>query len=360
VYLQKGGEQLEDYLYDHILGCLAMAAIGDAMGSASEQWATHEILAQYDGYIREFLTPPPDTWSAGNRAGEITDDVSIMFALAQAILDANGHLTTEQWSQALVHWADVSPMAHMMGPTTSAIVAALREGRDPTTVGTVNDTQRQVTSMGSTNGAAMRIAPAGLIHPCDIEKAVNEALVSCLPTHNTHIGISAAAAIAAGVAEAFTPGADVLSVANACVIGAEMGEKLGIQHGRRVAGPSVPRRIELAITLATQAGSFEEVLDLLRGYLGCSVLAAESVPTAIGLFIFAGDDPLEAVVGGANIGDDTDTIACIAGALSGTLKGFQEVPKDLYQIICKVNDVDIEHIAAGLSNIARSNERCQS
>jgi ADP-ribosylglycohydrolase len=350
---------MQDHVYDRILGCLATAAIGDAMGSATEQWATHEIIAHYGTHIRELHTPPPDTWAAGNQAGELTDDVSMMFAFAQAILDSGGHLTTEQWVRALLHWADTSRMAHMMGPTTSTIVEAIREGRDPTTVGTVNETERQVTRLGSSNGAAMRIAPAGLIHPGDVKGAVQEALVSCLPTHNTQIGISAAAAIAAGVAEGIMPDADVFSVARACLAGASFGEELGILYARHIAGPSVPCRIELAISLATRACSFAEALELLRGYLGCSVAAADSVPTAIGLFVYAGGDPLESVAGGANIGDDTDTIACIAGALAGALRGFKAIPQDLYHTLRTVNDIDIERIASGLAEIAWSRWRHQ-
>jgi ADP-ribosylglycohydrolase len=327
--------------------------MGDAMGSATEQWATHEIVAHYGGYLRELHTPPPDTWSAGNRAGELTDDAAMMLALAQAILDCGGDLTTEDWVRALLHWADTSPTSRMMGPSTSAVVQALREGRDPTTVGTVYDTRRQVTRMGSTNGAAMRIAPVGLVHPGDIEGAVHDALVTSLPTHNTQIGISAAAAIAAGVAEGITPDADVFSVARACVSGAYLGEELGVRHARRVAGPSVPRRIELAISLASRARSFAEALDLLRDYIGCSVYAADSVPTAIGLFVYAGGDPFESVVGGANIGDDTDTIACMSGALAGALRGIGAIPPAIYSTLCAVNPVNMEDIAVGLASIAR-------
>jgi ADP-ribosylglycohydrolase len=343
---------MRDHFYDRVLGCLTAASMGDAMGSATEQWATHEIVARYGAPIREFHVPPPDSWSAGNKAAELTDDASMMFALAEAIVGAGGTLTTEQWVQALLHWADTSPMARMMGPSTSAVVQALREGRDPANVGTVYNTRRQVTRMGSTNGAAMRIAPAGLIHPGDVEGAVHEALVSCLPTHNTHIGISAAAAIAAGVAEAITPGAGVYSVARACVRGARLGEELGIRQARWIAGPSVPRRIELAISLAARAQSFMGALELLRDYLGCSVAAAESVPVAIGLFVYAGGDPLESVAGGANIGDDTDTIACMAGALAGALSGFRAIPPDLYRTLRAANDVDIEQIASGLAEVA--------
>ena len=106
------------------------------------------------------------------------------------------------------------------------------------------------------------------------------------------------------------------------------------------------------LRVATRAQSFADALALLRDYLGCSVAAAESVPAAIGLFVYAGGDPLESVAGGANIGDDTDTIACMAGALAGALSGFRAIPPELYQALRAANEVDIEQIASGLADIA--------
>ena len=62
--------------------------------------------------------------------------------------------------------------------------------------------------------------------------------------------------------------------------------------------------------------------------------------------------PLETVVGGTNIGNDSDTIAAMAGSLAGALRGIAAVPTDLYETVKSVNSEDIEAIAAGLTEIA--------
>ena len=49
--------------------------------------------------------------------------------------------------------------------------------------------------MGASNGGAMRVAPAGLVHPGDIKGAVRAAAVTCRPNHFTSIGVSGAGAI---------------------------------------------------------------------------------------------------------------------------------------------------------------------
>ena len=346
---------MRDHLYDRILGCLATAVMGDAMGAATEQWSTPEIIEHYGGLVRELYEPPVDTFAYGNRAGEATDDTSQMFAMAQAIIECDGELTVEKWTEALLHWAATSRHADNMGPTTREVVAALREGRDPRLVGTVGSSTRQRTSIGTSNGAAMRIAPAGLIHPGDLEGACQTALVTCLPTHGTQIAVSGACAIAAGVAEAMMPGADVLSVLRACLDGARRGEELGARHGRYVSGARVTARIELAASLVLRAQSLEEAMALIESHVGNSVMMAEAAPAAVGLFVYADGDPLESIVGSTNIGNDPDTIAAMAGMLAGALKGFGAVPKDLYATVRAANDEDIEAIAEGLTEIALRN-----
>ncbi|MGQ7148526.1 ADP-ribosylglycohydrolase family protein, partial [Escherichia sp. SS-MK2] len=51
---------------------------------------------------------------------------------------------------------------------------------------------RQAPNVGTTNGAGMRVAPAGLIWPGKKEKACRLALITCLPSHDTNIAIASA------------------------------------------------------------------------------------------------------------------------------------------------------------------------
>jgi ADP-ribosylglycohydrolase len=348
---------MQSRLYDHILGSLAVAGMGDALGAATEQWSTREIYEQYGGPLRTFRKPPPDTFSGaeGNELGQITDDTSQMYYLAETLIQTDGNLTTAAWVKCLLRWADQSPHVGNMGPTTRLVVEALRTGGDPYEVGVVGTSSRQMAKMGATNGSSMRVAPAGLVNPGNIEGACQDALTTCLPSHNTQIAISAACAIAAGVAQALTEGADVFSVVQACLAGARRGEELAAEKGRLAPGPSTLKRTELAITLALKATSLEEALASIEAYIGNSVDAAESIPAAIGLFVFAGGDPLEAIVGGTNIGNDTDTIAAIAGALAGALRGISAIPQDLYETFkaANQNEADVETLAQGLTTIAQ-------
>ena len=73
-------------------------------------------------------------------------------------------------------------------------------------------------------------------------------------------------------AEALTVDADVYSVTQACLWGARRGEEIGAAEGRVVAGPSVTRRIEIAIEEALRARDLEDALRRVEASVGNSVM----------------------------------------------------------------------------------------
>jgi ADP-ribosylglycohydrolase len=237
-----------------------------------------------------------------------------------------------------VRWFKESPTAEKAGPTTRARL----EGRD------VAADER----VGVTNGSAMRVAPAGLIHPGEVEAAVELAWLTSRPTHDTQVAAAAAGAIAAGVATALRPGCGWQEVAEACVLGAALGNGLGVRHGRIVALPRVSTRIELALDEARAAGDLAEALERIESAVGTSMLAFESVPAAVGVFAAAGGDPIETVRAGVRIGGDTDTIAAMAGALAGALHGYGAQEPDDRALLEHVTPPSLLALAPGLAVLA--------
>lgn len=127
--------------------------------------------------------------------------------------------------------------------------------------------------------------------------------------------------------------------------GARLGEAIGCERGREVAGPSIARRIGLAAQTAAQASDFDTAVRDLAEVVGSSLATADSVPAAIGLVVAAGGDVNRTVVGAANIGDDTDTVGTMAGAVAGTFGGRGAVREDWYERVCATNDLDLEGLA---------------
>ena len=102
-----------------------------------------------------------------------------------------------------------------------------------------------------------------------------------------------------------------------------------------------------------RARSLHEAIIAIEASVGNSVMTVESVPAAIGVFVAAAGDPHDTVSAGASIGNDSDTIAAMAGALAGALRGIAAVPADLAATVRGANHEDIDALAAGLAGLAR-------
>ncbi|MDD9301333.1 MAG: ADP-ribosylglycohydrolase family protein [Desulfobacter sp.] len=348
---------MEKNLYKKILGCLSMVAIGDALGMPCHDMTTDQILERFKGPVKTFYPPFDDTRVHSTLgAGSITDDTLLTLALADAYIQNKGEITLSSICTCFLKTYQQAVDAGcktMFGPSTRRAMDLVAAGKDPVKEGLA---QNHPTA-GASNGAAMKISPVGLVHPGDLDAAIEDAVMVCLPSHCTQTAIASAAAMAAGVAQALSDEADVFSVVQAALYGARRGETLGIKRARTVPLPCVADRIELAVSLAVKARDLEEANRLFASIIGTGLSAYESIPTALGIFVAAAGDPCQCVIGGANVGYDTDTIASMAGALAGALNGFDKVPETLFQGVVKANDLCLEQTARGLEQIALENLR---
>lgn len=345
----------QDTIRDRILASLSLAGMGDALGAPTEQWTIDEITATFGGLVTRFEQPTEDTFAGANagKRGEVTDDASQMYYLARALLAAEGRLDHDAWVRCLLDWVDTSPKAGFMGPSTAGIVKALQEGGDTADVGVIGRSRRKMTTVGITNGAAMRVAPAGLVHPGDLQAACEQALVTCLPSHDTEVAISAACSIAAAVSQALVSHT-LDDVVAAAVEGGRIGERLARAQARTVAGPSYLARLDMAIDIARTSRDDLGFMRRMEALVGNSVLAAESVPAAIGVLVYTQGDPLRTIAVAASMGNDTDSIATMAGAIAGARAGTRALPQALLADFRAVNEREyrLDALSEGLAALA--------
>jgi ADP-ribosylglycohydrolase len=127
--------------------------------------------------------------------------------------------------------------------------------------------------------------------------------------------------------------------------GAKEGERLGRIQGDTLAGPSVRRRIELAVELAKQDKSLEEIMDDISDIVGTGLAAAEAVPAVFGIIVACKGDPIKSILTGVNIGNDTDTIATMVGGILGAYHGSDAFPKEYLELINRVNHYELDEMA---------------
>ncbi|WP_051298681.1 ADP-ribosylglycohydrolase family protein [Arthrobacter castelli] len=319
---------------DRAYGALAGLALGDALGMPTQSLPRSDVQARY-GRITGFVDGAPDQPIAPEMTGgSVTDDTEQAILVANLLLDGDGHIEPRGFASALIDWEQSMirrGSRDLLGPSTKSALMALQSGADPGEAG----------RYGTTNGAAMRIAPVGIataVGPLLLQRILQASSV----THNTGLGISAAAAIAvavsAGIQGASTKAAlrAGLSAADSCR-----------DEGSWVAGASIHDRYQAMVPIARRLDEVE-FADFLYNVVGTSVQSQESVVSALLLVERYHHDPFQGLCTAASLGGDTDTIAAIAGSILGACHGASALPSAELQILEKINNLGLEPLAEGL------------
>lgn len=319
---------------DRARGALAGVALGDAMGMPGELWPRAQVKAHF-GWIDRFLPGPDGHFVVdGFVAGQSTDDTDQTFMLAEAILAADGRVDAQVVAQHLVAWADRvgASEGNFLGPSSARAIDKLRAGESPLDTG----------KGGETNGAAMRIAPVGIIAPStDLEALVDDVVSATIMSHDTDIAVSGAALVAGVISAAIDSpaAAGEVSLRDVLDVGYRAAST-GMQRGEKVVAASIVARARLAERIAAEAGDDETFLQELYDVVGASVATSETVPAAVGLLVRGQADPDRVAVLAANLGGDTDTIGAIATGMAGAISGMSAIGPELLATLTEVNRID--------------------
>jgi ADP-ribosylglycohydrolase len=322
-------------LAERALASLRGLAIGDALGMPTQSMSRAQIAADH-GRITAFVDAGPhQRIAAGMRAGTVTDDTEQALLLARLLVDGRGRVDPREFADRLVAWErqmEARGSLDLLGPSTKAAVTRILAGVPVSESGTT----------GTTNGAAMRIAPVGIATPVDDLPALVDAVVDASAvTHNTGLGIAGASAIAAAVS-AGVAGATVDEALGVAVEAA----RRGVGRGAWGAGGDIAARVDWARSWLGRLPA-DARLDAIAEVVGTSVASQESVVAALAL-VATSPDPWTAVCDAASIGGDTATVAAMAGAVLGAVHGASAWPASAVDTVTRVNALDLPPLVDGL------------
>ena len=324
---------------DRALGAFYGLALGDALGMPTQSFSRAQIIARF-GQITGLVDAPADQPIAPNMPkGSITDDTEQAILVAQLLVDGNGHIDPNTLAQRLIAWEaemQAKGSQDLLGPSTKRAIEMILAGHSPEESG----------RYGTTNGAAMRIAPVGIAADISQPDLFIKAVVqACQVTHNTSLGIASAAAVAAVISS----GLNGKKLEHALNAGTEMAY-IAEHHGHWVAGGRIGPRIRWARHASHECNP-DNLGDLLYDVIGTSVASQESVVAAFALAQRVASGSLSsfnALCIAASIGGDTDTIAGILGAMLGACAGLEQWPQALIQQVKEVNNLQLEPLVEHL------------
>ena len=279
-------------------GAMLGGFVGDCLGMPIEGKSHRSIVRKFDGPLAEMK----GSLKRFKKAGTYTDDTEMMIGLAEGLIEAKG-VDGEVICRKFV---DNFNMFRNYGMGVIKVVRALKKGArwdEPA--------KRQFKGQGSYgNGAAMRIAPVGYLYQNNPEKLKEVAHAAGICTHRH-------------------------PAAEAACIGAAYLIKLALD--RIPLDEMIPKVLDFTAGISCE---FERALKKVEkcmkwcdegkaiSYLGEGLSVEEVVALAAYFFLKNPDDYEKTVVSAANTEGDSDSIACIAGAISGAYLGISTIRED--------------------------------
>ncbi|MGN6325706.1 ADP-ribosylglycohydrolase family protein [Pseudolysinimonas sp.] len=353
---------MSSWIEDRALAVVTGSAVGDALGGATEGFTPEAIEERYGGRVEGIVPPffadwqthrPISPYHKGD--GHITDDTLMTQALIEVYAERREHLDAFAMADGLVPRliGDVRWIPELERETVLLnriflaekwMVTRLQYGHiDPREAGVGNVVNC---------GAAMYLAPVGVVNAGDATGAYREA-IDLAGAHQSSYGREAAGAFAAAVAAALAPGADPLGVADAVLSVSHDGTRAAVAavvEAATTVGDASDR--EIGARLRDAIRPFDTVGERYRepaadARIPSRTKSIEEFPVALGMVIAHGGDYRRAVLGAVNYGRDSDSIASMAGAIIGAMHGSHVVPAEWVEEIGAASRVDFG-VHAGL------------
>jgi ADP-ribosylglycohydrolase len=312
-------DELRDRFRATFLGC----AIGDALGFPFEG-APPEALARIPALAEDFVARPRGRF----QKGRWTDDTQMTLAVAEAIL-AEGKVDGRAIASRLAAlWRDGVILC--AGQACTEAVERLLQGVPWMSAGAA------IGQAG--NGAAVRASPLGLLHFDDLPKIPRDAEIQAVITHKDRRSQAGAAALAAAVALNLT---DEPLPADAWCRRISLTVR---QLDQEFAGEveRLPQLVRFDPRSATPVIARAGLAPLQQSdWPGISPFVIPSVLMAFYAFLREPEDFRACMNIALRAGGDADTVAAMAGAVSGAHLGCMGLPARLRKGV-----LDAERIVA--------------
>lgn len=348
---------------ERVKGVIFGTALGDALGAVVEKLPYSEIKEKY-GRIETTMTKwwkadLPENARLGRMRGYgiITDDTLMTLALMNVYCKERRHLDAydlanefvkeisfrtryipEFGREALILDRLFYPEKHIF----NRHVLANCEPREGGHGNMVNC------------GAAMYIAPVGVVNACNPKGAYDEAILFA-SGHQISYGLEAAGVMACCVAKAFEPGTTVGDIVDTALRFAKDGTKRAIDD-----------LCETALTVVDKKDDRDEVVQRFHAVIGkyspmgddvsrnmnkvgipsnhytpSRLFSIEELPLALAYIVLHEGNFLEAIKDGVSSGRDTDSIGVMIGAILGAMQGVSAIPVAEIDLLEEVNKQDI-------------------
>lgn len=305
-------------LSDKFKGCLLGGMIGDVAGAVVEAESPgyiHKTFRDVDAILA--VKERPEILGGVWKVGQFTDDTQQTLCVAEWLIHddpSDAQSLLRRFAEAYEPWRGYGAGARRILENFFAHEA---EWRSLATAVFPNG------SFG--NGSAMRVAPVGLRYYHDLRKLIAVARTSSIPTHCHPLAIQGAALQATAVAIATRSEREIDRVQFIRLLEATFNQfrDVGLDT----------TEFQKALTAIRLGWEKRAPATEMAEILGTGIEAYSAVPMAIYCFLANAESYERTITEAIFQGGDTDTIACMAGSISGAYLGESAVPSRWRQAV---------------------------
>lgn len=359
---------------DRVKGVLLSTALGDAMGATIEKLNYQQIKEQY-GRVESLETkwykadiPEEERLGRMRGNGTITDDTLMTNALIQVYLTKKRHLDAYDMGDEFIKeiaykkqyipelGKDAMIMDRLFYPEKNIFIRHVLANCEPREGGIGNMVNC---------GAAMYIAPIGIVNAGNPKAAYDEAILFAMG-HQSSYGLEAAGVLAACVAKAFEANVTIDEIIETAITLAKDGTKEAIKD-----------LTAAAKELRTKNADMDEVIQVLQKkmekyspmkddvhrklekigvpsnhYTPSRIFSIEELPMALAFIVLNDGDFYNSIYDGINSGRDTDSIGVMTGVILGAMYGVEVIKKEEIRLLEETNKTNFTFIAEQFAEVA--------
>lgn len=351
-------------------GVIFGTAYGDALGATVEKLTAKAIKEKYGRVESIFLPWYKESWKAEKRLnrmrgyGIYTDDTLMTEALVNVYTAVERHIDAYDFANAFMKEIAFKPRyIPELGQEALIIDRLFYPDKYPFVRHTLANCEPREGGIGNmvNCGAAMYIAPVGVVNACNPMGAYHEAIRFAMG-HQCSYGLEAAGVLAASVAKAFERDVTIEGIVNTAIACAKDGTQAAIKA-----------MVDKAKALKNQKDNkdlitkeFHQVLkayspmedDINRSidkvgipsnhYMPSRLFSIEELPIALGYITLHDGDFYPSINDGVNSGRDTDSIGVMIGVILGAFHGSCVFRHEDIDQINTVNKTDLQQLAKRL------------
>lgn len=280
------------------VGCMLGVAVGDALGQPIEAFPPERLVAEF-GEIRDFLPGDPRL-PLPLGPGQWTDDTQMTLDILRSVIRCRAVDPADIAREFVLDHEQQG--IRFSGFTVTYSLKRLRRGVPWDRSGLTDE-------KSAGNGAAMRIAPVGLLDCRRLDRLHEDVRLASVITHRHPEAVKGAEAVAYLVARG---AAGSLSPATA------VDEAIAFVGDCRVS--------ENLSQVGAVLKDGVEVDEALRR-LGTSGYVVHTVAAAVYCFVRTPFDFERSLINAVMGGNDADTTAAVTGAISGAFNGEHAIPE---------------------------------